>query len=43
MPDTLRGGVIEHDHFKPFSTLPGVEHALCKAHHPTHSAIEVDT
>ena len=33
MPDTLRCGVIVHDHFKPYFTLPGVEHALCNAHH----------
>ena len=33
MPATLRGGVIVHDHFKPYFTLPGVEHALCNAHH----------
>lgn len=33
MPDTLRGGVIVHDHFKPYFTLQGVEHALCNAHH----------
>ncbi len=42
MPDRLRGGVIVHDHFKPFPTLPGVEHALCEARHPTHSADGVD-
>ena len=33
MPDTLRDGVIVHDHFKPYFTLPGVAHALCNAHH----------
>jgi transposase len=33
MLDTLRGGVIVHDHFKPYFTLPEVEHALCNAHH----------
>ena len=33
VPDTLRGGVIVHDHFKPYFTLPEVEHALCNAHH----------
>ena len=27
------GGVIVHDHFKPYFTLPGVDHALCNAHH----------
>jgi len=29
----LEGGVIVHDHFKPYYSLPGVEHALCNAHH----------
>ena len=33
IPDNLEGGVIVHDHFKPYYTLPGVEHALCNAHH----------
>ena len=32
-PDALRGGIIVHDHFKPYFTLHGVEHALCNAHH----------
>ena len=27
----FEGGVIVHDHFKPYYTLPGVEHALCRA------------
>jgi transposase len=31
--ETLNGGVIIHDHFKPYYTLPNVEHALCNAHH----------
>jgi len=29
----LKGGVIVHDHFKPYYSLPGVLHALCGAHH----------
>jgi transposase len=29
----LIGGVIVHDHFKPYYTLPHVAHALCNAHH----------
>lgn len=29
---TLQGGVIVHDHFKPYFTLKGVAHALCNAH-----------
>jgi transposase len=30
---TLQGGIIVHDHFKPYFTLKGVAHALCNAHH----------
>ena len=33
LPTTLKGGVIVHDHFKPYYRLPGVDHALCNAHH----------
>jgi transposase len=33
MFDALCGGVIVHDHFKPYFTLAEVEHALCNAHH----------
>ena len=33
LPTTLKGGIIVHDHFKPYYTLPDVEHALCNAHH----------
>jgi transposase len=33
MPKGLRGGVIVHDHFAPYYTLPAVRHALCNAHH----------
>ncbi|HZZ25580.1 MAG TPA: IS66 family transposase, partial [Roseiarcus sp.] len=33
LPKGLRGGVIVHDHFAPYYTLPGVRHALCNAHH----------
>ena len=29
----LQGGVIVHDHFKPYFTPKGVAHALCNAHH----------
>ena len=33
IPQTLQGGVIVHDHFKPYYTLAGLRHALCNAHH----------
>jgi transposase len=33
-PKGFRGGVIVHDHFKPYYAMPGgVRHALCNAHH----------
>jgi transposase len=33
--DLLAGvsGIIVHDHWKPYYTMTGVEHALCNAHH----------
>jgi len=27
------GGIVVHDHWKPYYTLTGVLHALCNAHH----------
>ncbi len=33
VPRTMADGVIVHDHFKPYYTLPDVQHALCNAHH----------
>jgi len=33
MFEALNGGVIVHDHFKPYFTIEEVEHALCNAHH----------
>ena len=33
MLSILCGGVIVHDHFKPYFTVTDVEHALCNAHH----------
>ena len=28
----FRGGVVVHDHFRPYYALPAVRHALCNAH-----------
>lgn len=33
VPKFLEGGVIVHDHFRPYFRLNGVAHALCNAHH----------
>ncbi len=33
LPKGFRGGVVVHDHFKPYYRLPNVRHALCNAHH----------
>jgi transposase len=33
IPRFLEGGVIVHDHFRPYYGLKGVDHALCNAHH----------
>jgi len=33
IPTQLRGGVIVHDHFKPYLGLTEISHALCNAHH----------
>jgi transposase len=33
LPTGLEGGVVVHDHFKPYYTMANVEHALCNAHH----------
>jgi transposase len=32
IPSGLKGGVLVHDHFKPYFTLTDVDHALCGAH-----------
>ena len=34
VPADLEGGVVAHDHFKPYCGLTGVAHAACNAHHP---------
>ena len=33
VPANLEGGVVVHDHFKPYYGLAGVAHAYCNAHH----------
>jgi transposase len=33
IPKGFKGGVIVHDHFKPYYAMPHVAHALCNAHH----------
>jgi transposase len=33
VPEFLEGGVIVHDHFRPYYGLNGLTHALCNAHH----------
>ena len=33
VPQDLQGGVVVHDHFKPYYGLTGVAHAYCNAHH----------
>ena len=33
VPKFLAGGVIVHDHFRPYYGLDGLAHALCNAHH----------
>ena len=40
----LEGGVVVHDHFKPYYGLTGVAHAFCNAHHlrELKALIEID-
>jgi transposase len=33
LPKGFRGGVVVHDHFKPYYAMPSLRHALCNAHH----------
>ena len=33
VPKDLMGGVVVHDHFKPYYGSNGLAHALCNAHH----------
>jgi transposase len=32
VPGDLKGGVVVHDHFRPYNKMTGVEHAFCNAH-----------
>ena len=40
----LKGGVVVHDHFRPYNALAGVDHAFCNAHHlrELKALIEID-
>jgi transposase len=44
VPKGLTGGVVVHDHFKPYYGLTGVAHAFCNAHHlrELKALIEID-
>jgi len=33
IPEGLKGGVVVHDHFRPYAALKAVDHAFCNAHH----------
>ena len=33
VPEGLTGGVVVHDHFRPYAALKDVDHAYCNAHH----------
>ncbi len=33
VPAGLKGGVVVHDHFRPYNALADVAHAFCNAHH----------
>jgi transposase len=33
IPGGLKGGVIVHDHFRPYAALEDIDHAYCNAHH----------
>jgi len=44
VPQTLTGGVVVHDHFRPYYGLTDVAHAFCNAHHlrELKALIEID-
>jgi transposase len=33
IPEGLKGGVVVHDHFRPYAALTNADHAFCNAHH----------
>ena len=44
VPEGLTGGVVVHDHFRPYAALTNVDHAFCNAHHlrELKALIEID-
>lgn len=44
IPEGLKGGVVVHDHFRPYAALANVDHAFCNAHHlrELQALIEID-
>jgi transposase len=44
VPTGLKGGVVVHDHFRPYAALANVDHAFCNAHHlrELQALIEID-
>ena len=44
VPEGLKGGVVVHDHFRPYAALEAVDHAFCNAHHlrELQALIEID-
>ena len=44
VPAALKGGVVVHDHFRPYAALDAVDHAFCNAHHlrELKALIEID-
>ena len=44
VPKGLKGGVVVHDHFRPYNALADVGHAFCNAHHlrELKALIEID-
>lgn len=44
VPEGLTGGIVVHDHFRPYAALKAVDHAFCNAHHlrELKALIEID-